>query len=330
MLKIARCRFIVFLFIRLHTPPNRIILPTPNPQSTRMSNPEERAALKAKLLADMERARAEMEEMERAEEEEKRRAEEEKKRVAEEKKRAEKERRAEEKRRAEEEKARHEEERRRREELAREEAEQAAEAARAREAQEAQGKKRARSESESESDGGGVVVGQTVVKDGVTWEATKGKVCAACAKAHRRCLWRVHKRARACYSCYTSKKVCDGGDGSENGPAKKKQKGKGKVASGSGVAAESEVGSGSGSGSGLEMMEKLLAEVKGMRDDMRLGMNMVRNELREIRKTGRQIAADVFDLTNHFIPDEEEEKETEKGAEKGAESDAEMAEQTLE
>ena len=83
--------------------------PIQPPPYNSMSNSAERVALKAKLLAEMERARAEMEEMERAEEEERKRVEEEK-RVAEEKRRAEEEKR----RVAVEERVRREEEERRR------------------------------------------------------------------------------------------------------------------------------------------------------------------------------------------------------------------------
>ena len=193
-----------------------------------------------------------------------------------------------------------------------------------REAQELQSKKRVRAE--SESDGGEMVVGQIVVKDGVTWKAVEGRTCNPCGKAGRRCLWRDHKRAKACFSCYSSKKPCDVGDGSDRagmGPSKKKklaEKEKERlvekpVAGTSGNIAGSELGSGS-----EIILEKILAEIKGMREDMRHGINAVANELKEIRRTEWRIVSDLVDLTNHFIPEEEEE----------AEEGAEMAEQTLE
>ena len=175
-----------------------------------MPTPEERAAQKAKLMADMARARAEMEEMERAEEEERKRAEEEEKqRVEEEKRRREEEERRMREREAEEKRQREAEEKRQRDlaEFKRKEAESIARRSEAvkvaREAKAAKkvtpeeerrqqtaamlermeggkGKKRVRSEAE---DGvGETIVGKILVREGVTWVAKEGKECEPIAR----------------------------------------------------------------------------------------------------------------------------------------------------
>ena len=342
-----------------------------------MSTPEERAAQKAQAQADIERAKAIVEELERAEEEERKRAEEEeRKRVEEE---ARKKCEEEEKRRqeAEEQRVRDEEDKRKREveeerlrkladfkrseaaALARlnEQAKAARKEKAARKAlqekgiEEDKGKKRARSGSESESgtededEGGGVIIGGMVEKDGVTWKADDNRICYPCGKAHRRCLWREDgaKRAKACYHCNESRKKCtmtEESDTSEAKPPRKKRAavGKGKmkveaepVASGLGTNSGSELGLG-------DVLERLLVEIQGLRNDLRIGFRDVQRELGEIRRNGRSVTLDARDLANHFMPenvvqlvgveDDEAGKEAENEVGSETEKDTEMADET--
>jgi hypothetical protein len=178
------------------------------------------------------------------------------------------------------------------------------------------GKKRGRLESESGSgdESGGTLVGSMVEKDGVVWEAENGKVCHSCRRTHRLCLWREEKesgkRTKACLSCHENKKGCTMTSESvkvEVGLPKKK---KGTVGKGKDKAEAEPVASGLGSGAG-NVMEKILAELQGMRHELDVGFRKMRMELREIQRTGRGVAGNVADITNHFMPEEDEEEETE-------------------
>ena len=85
------------------------------------------------------------------------------------------------------------------------------------------------------------------------------------------------------------------------------------------------VASGSGSELGLgDVMERLLVEIQGMRQDLRLRLREIQMELGEIWRTRQELVSDVRDLADHFLAEvrveEEAEKdnagsETEKGAE---------------
>src|ERR1700683_3926290 len=127
-----------------------------------------------------------------------------------------------------------------------------------------------------------------VEKDGVTWKADEKRIYYPCGKVHRRCLWREDgkTRAKACFQCNENWKKCSmtvESDTLETKPPRKRRatagKGKGKV--------EAEpVANGSGTNSGLEsglvdVMEKILAEIQGLRGDMRIGFHEVHMELRE-------------------------------------------------
>ena len=122
----------------------------------------------------------------------------------------------------------------------------------------------------------------------------------------------------------------------EAGPPKKKRAavGKGKMK----VEAEP-VASGSGSELGLgDMMERLLVEIQGLRNDLRIGFRDVQRELGEIRRNGRSVTLDARDLANHFMPenvvqlvgveDEEAGKEAENEVGSETEKDTEMADET--
>jgi hypothetical protein len=123
------------------------------------------------------------------------------------------------------------------------------------------GKKRTRSE--LEDDGGGMIMGEVVEKDGVMWTLEKGKVCDSCKKAHWRCLWRggSGKRTMVCFTCHESKKACRVGKDSEKvevGLLRKKR-----APSRKGKEKAEPVASGSESGLGLaDMMERLLLEIQ--------------------------------------------------------------------
>ena len=71
----------------------------------------------------------------------------------------------------------------------------------------------------------------------------------------------------------------------------------------------------------MDVWERILVEVQGMRAELQ-GVWM---ELREIRRTGRGVAADVGEILEHFVLEEESGKESEKDSEK----DAEEADKTL-
>jgi hypothetical protein len=333
LLSFIKSQFVVFPTPTVSTPklpstPVDTLSPKPS-----MSTPEDRAALKAQIKADMERAHLQMEEVERAEEEERK---EEERRRREEEERLQRE--AEERRlhEAEEQRNRKEEEERqrqlaefkkneaaaiaRREELVM--AVRAAKAAEAeKEAKEAtaaspvkgregdKGKKRARSEPESESEGEdedededeGGLVGNMVEKRGVMWMAESGRVCIQCSKAHRQCLWRGEggRRARACLHCYENKKGCRMTAESGSEPPNKKSKTK----------VESEpVASGSGSGT-ADLLEKILAEIQLMRQDLRTGFREVHMEVKESRRTGRGIFNNVAALKEHFMEGDEKSEE---------------------
>ena len=159
-----------------------------------------------------------------------------------------------------------------------------------------------------------------VERDGVVWEVESGKVCDPCRRTHRSCFWREEKesgkRTKACLNCYENKKGCRLTSESESvkaeaGPPKKK---KGTVEKGKDKAEAEPVASRSGSGVG-NVLEKILAELQGMRHELDVGFCEMRMELREIRRTGRGVAGDVSDLAYHFISEEGEEEETEEAEE---------------
>src|SRR6202050_1308043 len=358
--------FVIFIFIlRIHIsclalPPTQIQI------HNTMSTPQEREVLRAKVMADIERANAVMADLARAEEEEQRAAEEaERKRVEVETERKRVEEKAERKR-AEEEAKRKEEAKKKceLEEFKRREAEaiwRQADAAKAakeskvtnpitpeeerrlmfvKKLEETAGNRKTK-RARAESDVGDTTVGEILVEGKVTWVARGERECDACKEAERRCYWRQDgpgsKRATACHFCNKQKKPCkiDGepSEKSEPGPPKKR-----KVVAGKGKEVERPVASRSKeepkpeSESGLtEVMGKILLEIRGMRDEMR-GFRM---ELRELRRTGREIAGDLSDLALHFIPEEgaeqvaEETKGKESGNGKGAETEEMEMDQTL-
>jgi hypothetical protein len=133
--------------------------------------------------------------------------------------------------------------------------------------------------------------------------AEVGKVCIHCSKAHRQCLWRGEngRRARACLHCYENKKGCKMSMESESElPRKKKaaaEKGKTKVE------AEPLM---SGSGSGMaDILEKILAEIHGMRQEVRTGFRELHMEVKESQRTGRGMLKDVAALKDRFVDEEE-------------------------
>ena len=209
------------------------------------------------------------------------------------------------------------------------------------------GKKRARSglKSEDEDEGRGVIIGDMVEKARVTWKVDDRRVCYSCGKAHKRCLWREDgaKRAKVCYHCNESRKKCTMTEELDTSEAKLPRKkraaaGKGKMK----VEAEP-VASGSGTNSGSEsglgdVLERLLVEIQGLRNDLRIGFRDVQRELGEIRRNGRSVTLDARDLANHFMPenvvqlvgveDEEAGKEAENEVGSETEKDTEMADET--
>ena len=110
-----------------------------------------------------------------------------------------------------------------------------------------------------------------------------------------------------------------------------------------GKEAERPVVSGSKVVGGLELglvdvMGKILAEIQGLRGDMRIGFREAHMELREIRRTGRELTWDARELANCFLLDSgvrgeevvqeaEGEAENEQGSE--MEKDVEMEDETL-
>src|ERR1700685_1401950 len=102
-------------------------------------------------------------------------------------------------------------------------------------------------------------------------------------------------------------------------------------------------GTNGGSESGLDnVLERLLVEIQGLRNDLRIGFRDVQRELGEIRRNGRSVTLDARDLANHFMPenvvqlvgveDKEAGQEAESAAENEAgsetEKDTEMADET--
>jgi len=81
-------------------------------------------------------------------------------------------------------------------------------------------------------------------------------------------------------------------------------------------------------------MERILAEIQGLRWDLRSGIRETLMELGEIWRNGRSVTLDARDLVQHFLPDnvvqvegvEDEEVEQEGGSE--TEKDADMADET--
>src|ERR1700685_4471976 len=72
------------------------------------------------------------------------------------------------------------------------------------------------------------------------------------------------------------------------------------------------VASGSGSELGLgDVMERLLVEIQGMRQDLRVGLREIQMELGEIRRTRQELASDARDLTDHFLLEVGVEREAE-------------------
>ena len=87
------------------------------------------------------------------------------------------------------------------------------------------------------------------------------------------------------------------------------------------------VASGSGSESGLgDVLERLLVEIQGMRGEFRTGLQGVRMELGELRRTGRGMANDVRDLTDYILGEGQAEEEVEK---EKSETEIEDAEETM-
>src|ERR1700683_2037226 len=314
-----------------------------------MSTPQEREVLRAKIMADIERANAVMADLARAEEEEQRAAEEaERKRVEVEAERKRAEEKAERKR-AEEEAKRKEEAKKKceLEEFKRREAEairREAEAIR-RQADTAKAAKESKvtnpitpeeerrlmfvkkleetagngktKRARAESDVGDMTVGEILVEGKVTWVARGERECDACKEAERRCYWRQDgpgsKRATACHFCNKQKKPCkidgESSEKSEQGPPKKR-----KVAVGKGKEVERPVASRSKEVPESES-ESGLTDVMGRIlleiRGMRDEMRGFRMELRELCRTGRGIAGDLSDLALHFIPEEGAEQVTE-------------------
>jgi hypothetical protein len=61
----------------------------------------------------------------------------------------------------------------------------------------------------------------------------------------------------------------------------------------------------SGSGSGVEaLLERLVAEVQGLRQEVKTGFREFQMEVKEIRRTGRGIIKDVAALKDHFLEEE--------------------------
>jgi len=86
------------------------------------------------------------------------------------------------------------------------------------------------------------------------------------------------------------------------------------------------------------VIERLLVEIQGLRNDLRIGFRDVQRELGEIRRNGRSVTLDARDLANHFMPenvvqlvgveDEEAGKEAENEVGSETEKDTEMADET--
>ena len=93
------------------------------------------------------------------------------------------------------------------------------------------------------------------------------------------------------------------------------------MASGSKVVRASESGS-------VKVLKRILAKIQGMRMEMRVGIAGIRMELGEIWRSGKKVARDVGDLTDHFYPDEGNEVAGSE-AENDAENDMEEVEGTL-
>ncbi len=125
---------------------------------------------------------------------------------------------------------------------------------------------------------------------------------------------------------HKNKKTCrfrDESEKAEIGPPRKKRVLAGKRKEKEAVEL---VASGSKATSGLEsasvdVFERILVEIQGMRAELQ-GVWM---ELREIRRTRRGVAADVGEILEHFVLEEESGKESEKDSEK----DVEEADKTL-
>jgi hypothetical protein len=58
----------------------------------------------------------------------------------------------------------------------------------------------------------------------------------------------------------------------------------------------------SGSGSG-DVLERLLVEIQGMRQDLRAGFRGIQMELGEIWRTRWELVGDARDLADHFLPE---------------------------
>jgi hypothetical protein len=167
-------------------------------------------------------------------------------------------------------------------------------------------------EEEEEEEGGGILIGNMVEKDGVVWAAEDGKVCYLCRKVHRLCLWKGEggKHVKVCLHCNENKKKCSMTEESDTSEAKLPRKkwattGKEKGKAEEKVEAEP-MASGSGwglwSGSG-DVLERLLAEIQGLRGDLRTRFRKVQMEMGEIWRTRRELAWDARDLANCFLPD---------------------------
>ena len=181
-----------------------------------------------------------------------------------------------------------------------------------------------------------------MVRNGVMWVVREGRECLNCVSGQKRCLWRDGARdtsrwATTCYHCNHSKKSCgfvrDTSETVEGGSLKKRvrttvEKGKGKekeaeqpVASRSRVIRSLESGS-------VEVLKRILAEIQGMRTEMRVGIAGIRMELGEIQRSGKKVVKDVGDIVDHFYLDEGNSVAGNE-AENDAENDAEEVEGTL-